>query len=227
MSLARAVLPGSAVRPGCAVRAGLGSQKDTHGGSAAVRRSLALAALALLGGCDGFASAGRAAPGASSSAVPVGAPVSEAPSASSVQLTTAPVSLGEAAQAPSYRLTAHRVQPCASAAWRDVKAGHLRLGVELEVMAASEGAGQVPVNAFYAQLVNSEGKAHRAVFGGCEPDLRHKPLAPGESARGFVTFEVPESPGRLTLRYEPQLASGARERLEVDLGAAPLVPEAP
>lgn len=144
-----------------------------------------------------------------------------------MKLTTAPVGLGEVAQAPSYRLTAHRVQPCASAAWRDVKAGHSRLGVELEVAAASEGAGQVPVNAFYAQLVNTEGKAYRAVFGGCEPDLRHKPLAPGESARGFVTFEVPESPGRLTLRYEPQLASGARERLEVDLGATPLQPEAP
>lgn len=129
-----------------------------------------------------------------------------------------PSAMGELAQAPSYSLRVYSAKACQPASWQRSKPGFTRIGFDLEITGKS--AARVAANAFYARLKDQEGKAYRPVFGGCEPDLRHAPLAAGQTARGFVTFEVPDTAGQLSLRYQPQL-SGPPEPLEFDLGSSP------
>lgn len=129
-----------------------------------------------------------------------------------------PSAIGELAQAPSYAMRIHGAKACPPPSWQRARAGFTRVGFDVEITGKTKA--RVAANPFYARLSDQEGKAYRPVFGGCEPDLRHAPLGSGESARGFVTFEVPDTAGRLSLRYQPQL-SGAPEPLEFELGTSP------
>lgn len=128
-----------------------------------------------------------------------------------------PRGIGQVAHAPSYEMVVLGAKTCPPPAWHHVKTGYTRLGVEVEIRGKS--TEPVPANPFYARLLDPEDKAYRPVFGGCDPDLRHKPLSSGDSVRAFITFEIPEATGRMRLRYEPQLKS--LETLEFDLGASP------
>lgn len=126
-----------------------------------------------------------------------------------------PLKMGETAYAPAYQLQVLNLKTCPSPAWHQLKAGMVRLGVEVEIVALSDE--RVPANPFYARLIDAEGKAYRPVFGGCEPDLRHRPLGKNERTRGFISFEAPASSPRFTLRYSPQLP-GPDQSLNFDLG---------
>ncbi len=129
-----------------------------------------------------------------------------------------PRGIGQVAHAPSYEMVVLGAKTCPPPAWHHVRSGFTRLGVEVEIRGKSSDQ-PVPANPFYARLVDPEGKAYRPVFGGCEPDLRHKPLNAEDSVRAYITFEIPEAAGRMRLRYEPQLK--ALEVLEFDLGSSP------
>ncbi|MGE3670821.1 MAG: DUF4352 domain-containing protein [Polyangiaceae bacterium] len=129
-----------------------------------------------------------------------------------------PRGIGQVAHATSYEMVLLGAKTCPPPAWHHIRAGYTRLGVEVELRGKSSSQ-RVPANPFYARLMDPEGKAYRPVFGGCEPDLRHTPLAAEESVRAYITFEIPEATGRLTLRYDPQLKSP--EALEFDLGMSP------
>ena len=64
---------------------------------------------------------------------------------------------------------------------------------------------QVPANPYYALLIDEEGRAYEATLGGCEPALPNRLLEHGESARGWLTFDVPENSRKLQLAYAPRL----------------------
>lgn len=146
-----------------------------------------------------------------------GAPPVATASAPANDVGGKPRGIGQVAHAPSYEMVVLGAKTCPPPAWHRVKAGYTRLGVEVEIRGKS--TEPVPANPFYARLLDPEDKAYRPVFGGCDPDLRHKPLSSGDSVRAFITFEIPEATGRMRLRYEPQLKS--LETLEFDLGTSP------
>jgi hypothetical protein len=84
-----------------------------------------------------------------------------------------------------------------------------RLTLDVELLIT--GTEPVPVNAFYARLVDAEGREYRAELGGCEPVLRGSPLGPGESRQGAWTFEVPSRARNLELVYRPRLLDAAAD----------------
>lgn len=64
---------------------------------------------------------------------------------------------------------------------------------------------RVPVNYFYASLLTTDGNRYLAEFPGCPGPLSGPPLAPGETADGFMNFPVPPSKIPEKLVYAPEL----------------------
>jgi hypothetical protein len=81
-----------------------------------------------------------------------------------------------------------------------------RLGVEVEVEAT--GTEPIAANLFYGVLEDEQHDSYRARFGACRPYLAGPPLSAGETARGFVDFEVPAQATGLAFLYAPRLQSG-------------------
>jgi len=84
-----------------------------------------------------------------------------------------------------------------------------RVGVLVTLQAS--GLEQVPANPYYALLVDGEDDVHEATFGGCTPALPVRLLEAGQTAHGWVSFDVPRQPGNLRFSYAPPLANGERE----------------
>ena len=120
------------------------------------------------------------------------------------------------ARAPSYSMRVIEVRDCKPKPYYRTKPQHRSVGVEVEITATS--GHRVPANPFYAHLVDSKGREHRAQLGGCEKALAHRPLARGAAARGFITFEIPEDESNLKLRYAPFILDAGSQELVFDLG---------
>ena len=127
-------------------------------------------------------------------------------------LSTQPVKQGATARARSYTMVVRQVKTCATKSYTKPRAGFEKVGVLVEITALSDQ--RVPANSFYARIVSRGGKEYRATFGGCTPDLRHTPLAKGESTSGWMTFEIPERTTGLRLKYAPFLRGSKTEPLE-------------
>ncbi len=101
-----------------------------------------------------------------------------------------------------YEMTASVPDECATPSTHGD--GLARVGIEVTLSA--RGAVQVPANAYYALLVDSDRRAHEATLGGCEPALPPTLLEPGQSARGFIVFDIPEQSRGLQLVYAPRIS---------------------
>jgi hypothetical protein len=125
--------------------------------------------------------------------------------------------VGETAFAPDYSLTLAETKLCDRSRIRP-RAGHVRLGVRIEIEALGER--EVPVNPFYARLVDAkhDGYAYTATFGGCEPDLKSSRIGKGERMAGWITFEIPEQARGLELTYSPYIQSGPEQPVKFSLG---------
>jgi len=84
-----------------------------------------------------------------------------------------------------------------------------RLGVLVTLQA--RGLEQVPANPYYALLVDGEDEVHEATLGGCTPALPVSLLEAGQSAHGWISFDVPRQRGNFSFSYAPLLANGDRE----------------
>ena len=84
-----------------------------------------------------------------------------------------------------------------------------RVGVLVTVQA--RGIQQVPANPYYALLVDGEDEVHEATLGGCTPPLPVSLLEAGQSARGWISFDVPRQRSNFSFSYAPLLANGDRE----------------
>jgi len=114
--------------------------------------------------------------------------------------------LGVWVPAKGYELRVIAVRSCAAP-----DAGADRRRVALEVELTATGDTRVPVNSFYARLVDEEGRALAPVMRGCEPELRRRPIARGQTARGLWTFDLTSPPRRLDLVYRPRLLDPAED----------------
>jgi hypothetical protein len=125
--------------------------------------------------------------------------------------------LGATASARDYTLRVLNVQDCRVAPHFAPPAGLKKLGVEVEIGGASQR--EVPVNPFYASLADASGERYEATLSGCSPALPAGRVVDGQSRRGWLSFDVPVSVGRLELSYEPMVLGVGREQLRFDLGS--------
>ena len=114
---------------------------------------------------------------------------------------------GVVARSEHYDLQVSALSECSEG--RGAEGGR-RVGVLLTLQA--RGVLQVPANPYYALLVDGEGEVHEATLAaGCSPALPVSLLDAGQSARGWVSFDVPRQRGNFSFSYAPLLASGERE----------------
>lgn len=91
-----------------------------------------------------------------------------------------------------------------------------RLSVEVTLKAS--GDVQVPANPYYALLVDTTKAVYEATLGDCNGSLSPTLLAPGQTAHGWLTFDVPKKSAGHELVYAPAVAGAPREELVFDLG---------
>jgi len=113
---------------------------------------------------------------------------------------------GVVARSEHYDLQVSALTECSEA--RGAEGGR-RVGVLLTLQA--RGLMQVPANPYYALLVDGDDAVHEATLEGCAPALPVRLLDAGQSARGWVSFDVPRQRGNFSFSYAPLLASGERE----------------
>jgi hypothetical protein len=123
--------------------------------------------------------------------------------------------LGATAHARDYSLRVLNVQECHVAPHFAPPPGLKKLGIEVEIGGSS--AREVPVNPFYAVVVASSGERYEATLAGCSPALPAGRVVEKQTQRGWLTFDVPVSVGRLELSYEPVVLGVGREQVRFDL----------
>jgi hypothetical protein len=125
--------------------------------------------------------------------------------------------VGETAQALDYAFTLAETKVCDRGRIK-ARPGHLRIGARVEIEA--HGDREVPVNPFYARVVDAQrdGYAYTATFGGCEPDLKSSRIGKGERMSGWITFEIPEHARGLELSYSPFIQDRPEQTVTFSLG---------
>lgn len=90
-----------------------------------------------------------------------------------------------------------------------------RIGIELALEPTSDV--QVPADPYYARLVDAERNVYEATLGGCGAALAPSLPGRGQTARGFVVFELPSKARPVTLLYAPELVGASKTELAIDL----------
>lgn len=93
--------------------------------------------------------------------------------------------------------------------------GIKKFAVEIELKAT--GSAEVPANPYYATLLDDKGQRFESTALGCSPMLGGTPLISGTSARGWVTFDIPESSVGQVVAYQPALVDARAPRAEIEL----------
>jgi hypothetical protein len=117
---------------------------------------------------------------------------------------------------PHFELRVSAPEDCTRAP-RDAPADPMRqVGVEVTLLPL--GDVQVPANPYYARLIDSANNVYEATLGGCGPALAPSLPTRGQSARGYVVFEVPRNAGGFTFTYAPELLGAPDEEVAIPLG---------
>lgn len=124
--------------------------------------------------------------------------------------------VGATAEAPFYKMRVEKVQECKVRDYFAPAPGSIKLGVEVTLEGTADK--DVPVNPFYAKLVDSEGYSWTSTLAGCTPDLKSMRINSGDSAHGWITFEIPKSATGLKLTYSPFIVGAIKQELVFDLG---------
>lgn len=123
--------------------------------------------------------------------------------------------VGELGHARDYAMSVEGVEPCAMRAPFLPSRGNEVIGIEVTL--EGETDHEVPVNPFYAILIDGDGNRYRSTLAGCEPGLKARRVTKGEKATGFVSFEIPKRAHDLELHYAPVVIGGGREELRFKL----------
>lgn len=123
--------------------------------------------------------------------------------------------VGETAQQPEYSMKVTAVKTCTVPTYCTPAGGNIKLGVEVSVQAT--GSKTVPVNPFYAKVTDSQKVEYTSTFCGCTPELQSVSLQPGQSAGGWITFELPSVATGLMMSYNPFIV-GSPGAVVFDLG---------
>lgn len=90
-----------------------------------------------------------------------------------------------------------------------------RIGIELAIQPTSDV--QVPADPYYARLVDAQRNVYEATLGGCGAALAPSLPARGQTARGWIVFELPRSARPVTLLYAPELVGVSKVELAIAL----------
>lgn len=120
--------------------------------------------------------------------------------------------IGEVGRTRDYSMSVESSKDCPLDPPFAPKRGSAKVGVEVAIRGESDR--EVPVNAFYATLVDARGDSYSATLAGCDPALPSVRLTNGKTARGFVTFEVPKTADKLELHYAPLVIGPGTEELK-------------
>lgn len=138
---------------------------------------------------------------------------SAGPAPAVLSASLAPVRFGEDAKTPYFRMRVLNWKPCAVETHLQPPPGVRKVSVEVELTAS--GAPEVPANPFYAQLTDGDGRQFESTLAGCAPLLEAKRLSAGQSARGWITFDVPESSVPQALVYQPAVIGVSPPKVEL------------
>ncbi len=125
--------------------------------------------------------------------------------------------LGEKASNGVFALSVLGLKTCGVEAHFQPPPGIRKLGVEVEISAVSEA--EVPVNPFYGLVVDDEGDRFEPTLAGCQPVLEARRIAKGQSARGWISFDVPEDLHDARFRYAPVVIGSGTKQLEFALNS--------
>ena len=124
--------------------------------------------------------------------------------------------VGELGHARSYTLSVEQLQECKPQPPFQPKRGYYRLGIE--VVIEGTGTAEVPVNPFYGTVEDHAKDEHHSTLADCESGLRPVRVTKGQSARGWITFDLPRSSRELRFVYSPMIIGVGRDRVRFDLG---------
>lgn len=124
--------------------------------------------------------------------------------------------IGEQAVARDYTMKVHKIAQCQVEPHFAAKPGHIKVGVEVELVGTSSRA--VAANPFLASLVDAEQRDYSADLAGCTPALRATRVTRDRRARGVISFEIPEDASQLVMIYAPFVVGVGRETLQFSLG---------
>jgi hypothetical protein len=133
-----------------------------------------------------------------------------------------PASRERAARSAEVASTAHfsmsfsTMKECPVESHFKPREGFVTLGVEVTIQAL--GAVQVPVNPFYATLIDANNVVYESTLAGCQPALGARQLSDGARVSGWLSFDVPAQARGLRLAYAPVLLGAGREELLFQLG---------
>ncbi len=130
-----------------------------------------------------------------------------------VSATSPPARFGEEARNPYFRMRVLNSKRCAVEPHLELSAGLRKVAVEVELHAA--GTQEIPANPFYALLTDRDGRQFESTLAGCPPLLPAAKLRSGESARGWITFDVPEGSAPHSLVYQPAVIGVDPPRAEL------------
>lgn len=138
---------------------------------------------------------------------------SSSPTPAILSATLAPVRFGEEAKTPYFRMKVMNWKPCAIESHLEAPPGVRKVSVEVELTAS--GTAEVPSNPFYAQLADADGRQFESTLAGCSPLLEATRLSAGQSARGWITFDVPQSSVPHSLVYQPAVIGVSPPKVEL------------
>lgn len=125
----------------------------------------------------------------------------------------APVRFGEEAKTPYFRARVVNWKPCAIEAHLQPPPGIRKVAVEIELTAT--GPLEVPSNPFYALLSDKDGRLFESTLAGCPPLLEAARLRAGQSARGWISFDIPEGSVPQALVYQPAVIGVTAPKVEL------------
>jgi len=126
-----------------------------------------------------------------------------------------PLKMQELGKARNFTLRVLDVKPCNVEDHFKPQPGRLILGVLIEIEAI--GSRSVPANVFYATLEDDTGDEYASTLAGCQPTLEAELLERGKQAKGYVSFNVPDTKRDFVFRYAPQLIGPGTEALRFSI----------
>jgi hypothetical protein len=114
-----------------------------------------------------------------------------------------------------YQIRASLPEECSAPRRASRSTDTRRLGIELAIEPTSDV--QVPADPYYARLVDAERNVYEATLGGCGAALAPTLPARGQTARGWIVFELPRTARPVTLLYAPELVGAAKAELAIEL----------
>ncbi len=133
-----------------------------------------------------------------------------------VSATSPPTRFGEEAKNPYFRMRVLNSKRCAVEPHLESPPGLRKVAVEVDLHAS--GTQEIPANPFYSLLTDRDGRQFESTLAGCPPLLPAARLRSGESARGWITFDVPEGSEPHSLVYQPAVIGVDPPREELLLG---------